>query len=79
LVRRGFSAIPNFVTSLRTSWLTGPILAGQNEANIGVDFSPGRARRADGLQTQRSIGGSRAINPQPAVKITDDAHGGGLV
>jgi hypothetical protein len=27
LVRRGFSVIPNFVTSLRTSWLIGPILA----------------------------------------------------
>jgi len=38
LVRRGFSAIPNFVTNLRTSWLTGSILAGQNEANIGFDF-----------------------------------------
>jgi hypothetical protein len=25
--------------------------------------------------TQRSIGGSRAINPQPAVKITDNARG----
>jgi len=34
-VRRGFSAVPNFVTSLRTSWLIDQILdlyrRGQNE------------------------------------------------